>query len=55
VSGSAKEFVKLMNEKAEALHMADTVYHSVHGLPPSKGEQADLSSCHDLAFLAGRF
>lgn len=52
VAGSAEAFVALMNQKAKALGMADTVYHSVHGLPPGKGQQADISSCHDLALLA---
>jgi len=52
VSGSAEEFVQLMNQKANALNMADTVYHSVHGLPPSETQQADVSSCHDLSILA---
>lgn len=52
VAGSKDEFIKLMNEKAKALGMNDTEFHSVHGLPPSKGEKEDLSSCHDLAILA---
>jgi D-alanyl-D-alanine carboxypeptidase (penicillin-binding protein 5/6) len=32
--------------------MADTEFHSVHGLPPSKGEKEDLTSCNDLLLLA---
>ncbi|HOP86830.1 MAG TPA: D-alanyl-D-alanine carboxypeptidase family protein [Syntrophorhabdaceae bacterium] len=52
VAGSKDEFVKLMNEKAKALGMNDTEFNSVHGLPPSKGQKEDLSSCHDLAILA---
>ena len=52
VSGSAEEFVELMNQNAKALKMTDTKYHFVHGLPPSKGQQEDISSCHDLAILA---
>jgi len=52
VAGSKDEFLKLMNEKAKALGMNDTEFNSVHGLPPSKGQKEDLSSCHDLAILA---
>jgi len=50
-AGSKDEFVKLMNEKAKALNMTDSEFHSVHGLPPSKGQEADLSSSSDLAML----
>jgi len=52
LAGSSEEFISLMNEKAKTLNMVDTEYHSVHGLPPSKGEQEDLTSCNDLATLA---
>ena len=52
VAGTAEAFIKLMNEKAKALNMADCEFHSVHGLPPSKGQQEDSSSCSDLAILA---
>jgi len=52
VSGTAEEFVNLMNQYAKALGMTDTKYHFVHGLPPSEGQQEDISSCHDLAILA---
>jgi serine-type D-Ala-D-Ala carboxypeptidase (penicillin-binding protein 5/6) len=51
-AGSAGAFVGLMNEKAKALNMADTDFHSVHGLPPSKGETEDLTSASDLVLLA---
>lgn len=52
ISGSKEAFIQLMNQKAKALNMADTEFHSVHGLPPSTGQQEDLSSCADLALLA---
>ncbi len=52
VAGSSEAFVELMNERAKELGMKDTVYHSVHGLPPGKGQQADISSAFDLATLA---
>jgi serine-type D-Ala-D-Ala carboxypeptidase (penicillin-binding protein 5/6) len=52
LAGSKEAFIQLMNQKAKALNLADTEFHSVHGLPPSKGQQEDLSSCTDLAILA---
>ena len=51
VGGSKEGFVALMNEKAKALGMADTEFHSPHGLPPSKGEKEDLTSANDLLLL----
>jgi D-alanyl-D-alanine carboxypeptidase (penicillin-binding protein 5/6) len=52
VAGSSEAFVDLMNDRAKQLGMKDTVYHSVHGLPPGKGQQPDMSSAADLATLA---
>jgi D-alanyl-D-alanine carboxypeptidase (penicillin-binding protein 5/6) len=52
IAGSKDRCVDLMNEKAKALHMTDTEFRSVHGLPPSKGEEEDLTSPEDLATLA---
>ena len=52
VAGSSDAFVDLMNDRARELGMHDTVYHSVHGLPPSKGQRADMTSAYDLATLA---
>jgi D-alanyl-D-alanine carboxypeptidase (penicillin-binding protein 5/6) len=52
VAGSSEAFVDLMNERAKELGMRDTVYYSVHGLPPGKGQQADMSSAYDMATLA---
>jgi D-alanyl-D-alanine carboxypeptidase (penicillin-binding protein 5/6) len=52
ISGSVEEFVDFMNQNAKALNMTDTTYNFVHGLPPSKGKQEDISSCHDLSILA---
>src|SRR5262249_3235699 len=51
-AGSADAFVDLMNERAKSLGMRDTVYRSVHGLPPNKVQQADVSTAYDLAILA---
>jgi D-alanyl-D-alanine carboxypeptidase (penicillin-binding protein 5/6) len=52
LAGSTEAFVDLMNARAKALGLADTTYQSVHGLPPGKGQTADLTSAHDLAVLA---
>ena len=52
VAGSAEAFVDLMNMKARELGLTQTEFHSVHGLPPEKGQQPDLTSAHDLAVLA---
>jgi serine-type D-Ala-D-Ala carboxypeptidase (penicillin-binding protein 5/6) len=52
VAGSPEAFVALMNERAKQLGMQDTVYRSVHGLPPGKGQQPDLSSAYDMAIVA---
>lgn len=52
LAGSKEGFVALMNEMAKALKMDDTTFHSLHGLPPSKGDEEDLTSCSDLAVLA---
>jgi D-alanyl-D-alanine carboxypeptidase (penicillin-binding protein 5/6) len=52
VAGSKEEFIRLMNAKARSLHMQDTEFHSIHGLPPSKGQLEDVTTCRDLAILA---
>jgi D-alanyl-D-alanine carboxypeptidase (penicillin-binding protein 5/6) len=52
IAGNAEAFVQMMNERAKSLNMVNTEFHSVHGLPPSEGQQEDLTSCGDLALLA---
>lgn len=54
VSGSKEGFVDLMNERASALGMSDTSFHSVHGLPPSTGQKVDITTAKDLSILAMR-
>jgi D-alanyl-D-alanine carboxypeptidase (penicillin-binding protein 5/6) len=51
-AGSSDEFVLLMNRKAQALGMAETEFHGVHGLPPSRGGGENLTSCSDMILLA---
>ncbi len=50
-AGSKEAFVDLMNRRAQELGMKDTVFHSVHGLPPSKGQLPDVSTPRDIAKL----
>jgi D-alanyl-D-alanine carboxypeptidase (penicillin-binding protein 5/6) len=51
VAGSVDGFVALMNKKAEELGMKDSIFYSVHGLPPSKGQKPDQTTARDLALL----
>jgi serine-type D-Ala-D-Ala carboxypeptidase (penicillin-binding protein 5/6) len=51
LAGSTEAFVLMMNAEAAKLGMKDTHYYSVHGLPPSPGQQADVASAYDQALL----
>ena len=51
-AGSKDAFVALMNEKAKELGMNNTSFYSVHGLPPSEGQQPDSTTARDMAILA---
>ena len=51
VAGSTDAFVDLMNQKAKELGMANTVFHSVHGLPPSRGQEHDVTTARDFSVL----
>ena len=50
-AGSKEAFVQLMNERACEIGMDDTVFHSVHGLPPGRGQLPDISTARDIAKL----
>jgi serine-type D-Ala-D-Ala carboxypeptidase (penicillin-binding protein 5/6) len=52
IAGSRNAFVDMMNEKARQLNMVDSQFYSMHGLPPSKDQEPDISSPSDLAILA---
>ena len=52
VLGNDKVFIKRMNERAQELGMKKTRFYSVHGLPPGRGQQLDVSSAYDLYLLA---
>jgi len=51
VAGSKEGFVALMNQKAAELGMKNTLFHSVHGLPPAEGQLPDKTTAADLALL----
>lgn len=51
VAGSTDAFVDLMNQKAKELGMANTIFHSVHGLPPARGQEHDVTTARDFATL----
>lgn len=51
VAGTKDGFTELMNEKAAALGMTNTLFHSVHGLPPGAGQEPDISTPRDLSIL----
>lgn len=51
-SGSKDAHAAKMNAKAQALGLTRTRFHNVHGLPPSSGEQVDVSSALDMAKIA---
>lgn len=50
-AGSKAAFVDLMNARAREIGMKDTVFRSVHGLPPGKGQLPDVSTARDIAAL----
>jgi D-alanyl-D-alanine carboxypeptidase (penicillin-binding protein 5/6) len=51
VAGSTDAFTELMNRRAKELGMNSTVFHSVHGLPPGKGQEHDVTTARDLSIL----
>lgn len=52
IGGNAEGFSEMMNDTAAALGMKDSVFHSVHGLPPSTGQLPDMVSARDFGILA---
>lgn len=51
IAGSTDAFVELMNKRAQELGMTNTVFNSVHGLPPGAGQQHDVTTARDFAIL----
>ena len=52
VAGTKEAFVEMMNRRATELGMTGTVFHSVHGLPPGRGQKPDVSTPRDMATLS---
>jgi D-alanyl-D-alanine carboxypeptidase (penicillin-binding protein 5/6) len=50
-AGSKEAFVELMNARAREIGMRDTIFRSVHGLPPGRGQLPDVSTPRDIAKL----
>ncbi|MBU1694768.1 MAG: D-alanyl-D-alanine carboxypeptidase [Verrucomicrobia bacterium] len=51
VAGTKDGFVERMNRRAAELGMRKTLFHSVHGLPPARGQEPDVSTPRDMARL----
>jgi serine-type D-Ala-D-Ala carboxypeptidase (penicillin-binding protein 5/6) len=51
VAGSKDGFVEMMQKKARELGMNNSEFHSVHGLPPGRDQEPDLSTPSDIAIL----
>ena len=51
-SGSCIAHAARMSAKARELGLRNTVFHSVHGLPPGPGQEIDVTSALDMALLA---
>jgi D-alanyl-D-alanine carboxypeptidase (penicillin-binding protein 5/6) len=51
IAGTADAFVELMNQRAHELGLEHSVFHSVHGLPPGKGQEEDRMCAYDLAVV----
>jgi D-alanyl-D-alanine carboxypeptidase (penicillin-binding protein 5/6) len=51
VAGSTDAFIDLMNMRAQDMGMADTEFHTVHGLPPGWKQEPDMTTARDLAIL----
>ncbi|MDD5556589.1 MAG: D-alanyl-D-alanine carboxypeptidase [bacterium] len=52
VAGSTEAFTGLMNRRAADLGMERTVFHTVHGLPPARGQRPDVSTPREIAVLS---
>lgn len=50
--GSEAGYLTAMNERAAEIGMSNTQFHSVHGLPPDRGEEPDATTARDMARLA---
>lgn len=51
-SGSISDFIVLMNSKAQDLGMTNTIFYSVNGLPSTKKDYDNITTCVDMVKLA---
>lgn len=49
--GSEEAYLAVMNRRTLELGMASSEFHSVHGLPPDRGESPDRTTARDMALL----
>ena len=52
LAGSVEGAVRRMNDRAGTLKLTQTRFGSVHGLPPSPGQEGDVTTPRDMARLA---
>ena len=52
LGGSVEGAIRRMNERAAALNLSQTRFGSVHGLPPSPGQEGDVTTPRDMARLS---
>jgi len=50
--GSEEAYLEAMNKRLGELGMTNSVFRSVHGLPPDRGEQPDATTARDMAILS---
>jgi D-alanyl-D-alanine carboxypeptidase (penicillin-binding protein 5/6) len=51
-SGTKEAHAARMTARARELGLRNTSFHTVHGLPPGTGQEADVTSALDMALLA---
>jgi D-alanyl-D-alanine carboxypeptidase (penicillin-binding protein 5/6) len=51
LTGSVEATIQRMNDRAAALTLSRTRFGSVHGLPPSPGQEGDVTTPRDMARL----
>lgn len=49
--GGRDAYIEAMNKRAQELGMTQSKFNSVHGLPPAKGQDFDLTTAKDMARL----
>ncbi len=51
LAGDVAACVDLMNTRAKALGMKNTIFANVHGLPAGRGQVDDVTTAYDIAIL----